>query len=251
MKRSTIILYSCLISLTISLFVHSVPWAQLHETGIKKYASQAIVKLYAVTEEGKVAWGGTGFITKTATGASVIVTNSHVCGDRKDISLVRYRGIKLRQRAIDFIADLCVLDYAEKVEQFLYLAQEEEPEKETVYVLGHPGLRELTLTSGLKFKTADDLIPIGNREQIEETHKEIKCYDAGQGANILEIIYTQMYCYITRTSYRISAEIEPGSSGSPVLNWRGQVIGVVWGMSEDENKGLAVPLKQLKTILEY
>ena len=52
-----------------------------------------------------------------------------------------------------------------------------------------------------------------------------------------------------RTDIQIDARGNPGSSGGPVLNSDGDVIGVVWSGDEDVLQIFAIPVKHLRALL--
>jgi S1-C subfamily serine protease len=58
--------------------------------------------------------------------------------------------------------------------------------------------------------------------------------------------------YLTGSTYgepgqvmEISNEVEPGNSGSPVLNSSGSVVGIVFAINELDGAGLAIPASTL------
>jgi S1-C subfamily serine protease len=48
---------------------------------------------------------------------------------------------------------------------------------------------------------------------------------------------------------RITANVEPGSSGSPVLDAQGRVVGIVYALEVATGLGLAIPLETLRTLV--
>jgi S1-C subfamily serine protease len=49
---------------------------------------------------------------------------------------------------------------------------------------------------------------------------------------------------------RTSAEVEPGNSGGPLVNTRGEVVGVVFAIDLVNNDSLAIPVSTLRQALE-
>ena len=49
---------------------------------------------------------------------------------------------------------------------------------------------------------------------------------------------------------RITAIVEPGSSGSPVLNAEGKVVGIVYAIELATGLGLAIPLDTVRTLVD-
>jgi S1-C subfamily serine protease len=58
-------------------------------------------------------------------------------------------------------------------------------------------------------------------------------------------------CLFLRQSDTFQVEIKPGSSGSPILNFNGEVIGMIWGYSATYSWSLGVRLDQLKRALGH
>jgi S1-C subfamily serine protease len=48
---------------------------------------------------------------------------------------------------------------------------------------------------------------------------------------------------------RITANVQPGSSGSPVLDTRGRVVGIVYAIERATGLGLAIPMQTLKSLV--
>lgn len=47
----------------------------------------------------------------------------------------------------------------------------------------------------------------------------------------------------------ISAEVKPGSSGGPVINQKGEVVGVISARDRDDKRGFAIPTSTLRTVI--
>jgi S1-C subfamily serine protease len=245
------IIGSILIGVLLGIGANFIPFGELHQKVLKYYASPAVVKLLAKNEDNKILWGGTGFITTENSGKVVVVTNSHVCGIYKEIALYIEGRTRLEQKSINYVDDLCVLNYPLTPKRILGIASSEIADGTNVYVLGHPLMNPLTLTTGKKTGKDLELMPIAFRSEIEEKHILVSCLEADSNMPALQQIFFEIYCFIERNSNTITAEIKPGSSGSPVMNYRGQVVGVVWGYDPEDNTGLAVPLSKLRNILGY
>ena len=74
--------------------------------------------------------------------------------------------------------------------------------------------------------------------------------------NQLSALSGQITDYISGTPYEqpgqimeISNAIEPGNSGSPLLNASGQVVGVAFAISKLDGAGLAIPVSTLQSFL--
>lgn len=169
--------------------------------------------------------GGTGYMVKDARFGIVIVTNKHICDmDPEDgIFVLDQDGAqylsKIRRKAR--LTDLCLIETPQellsKYEGLTLAPDGTTPEKyETLYVYGHPGLRKLTGSSG----------PFVNESWVP------RFSDDHIDAPTLRIGRADIVIY-------------PGSSGSPVLNDRGDVVGTVFGYEGANHIALYIPLREM------
>ncbi len=177
---------------------------------IFKENSKAVVVVTAYDEKGNAISQGSGFIVR-ADGA--VVTNYHVIGMARDIK------VKVGNKVLDVegliftdeINDLVLLKAKAKNMPVVKLGVIGKANiGEHVYVIGYPLGLENTISVGLL---------IGIRE-IDEKREILK----------------------------MTAPVSPGSSGSPVFNRNGEVIGVVTSshISETRNSSFAISVKLIK-----
>ena len=168
-------------------------------------------------------WTGTGF----AIGNDYIVTNNHVAGEAKTIYVKGVKGdtntgYTAEVVATDKVNDIAILRITDS--QFTgfgtipYAVQQRMADVgEDVFVLGYP------LTQAL-----------GN--EIKLTNGIISSRTGYQG-NI--------------ATYQMSAPVQPGNSGGPMFDDKGNVIGVVVaGVPGAENVGYAIKTSYLKILIE-
>jgi S1-C subfamily serine protease len=168
-------------------------------------------------------WTGTGF----AIGNGYIVTNNHVAGEAKTISIKGVKGdmntgYSAEVVATDKVNDIAILRISDS--QFSgfgtipYAVQQRMADVgEDVFVLGYP------LTQAL-----------GN--EIKLTNGIISSRTGYQG-NI--------------STYQMSAPVQPGNSGGPMFDNKGNVIGiVVAGVPGAENVGYAIKTSYLNILIE-
>ena len=168
-------------------------------------------------------WTGTGF----AIGNSYIVTNNHVAGEAKTISVKGVKGdmntgYAAEVVATDKINDIAILRITDN--QFTgfgtipyAIHQRMADVGEDVFVLGYP------LTQAL-----------GN--EIKLTNGIISSRTGYQG-NI--------------STYQMSAPVQPGNSGGPMFDNKGNIIGiVVAGVPGAENVGYAIKTSYLNILIE-
>lgn len=154
---------------------------------------------------------GSGFIVRPG----LIVTNRHVVSDARGIMVRRAaaseRPVVAEVRAVHETVDLAVIA-SNLQHDGLPLARDHEVRVgQEVYVLGNPGGLEATFTDGR----------ISQKRTVESNR-------------VLQI----------------SAPVSKGSSGGPVMNNEGQVVGVVFALqSEGQNLNFAVPVSYVREML--
>jgi len=169
---------------------------------------------------------GSGFLVNKQ---GYIVTNFHVIKGQKHISITRFEKTetelkrvihkKIRIVALDPFHDLAVLQIEEPLsDSFLPVVlppDDEEPQVgERIFVIGNPLGLERTVSEGV----------------ISHTGRII----AGR-------LYLQ-----------IDAAVNPGNSGGPLFNNRGQVIGVInMGVQYMQGLNFAIPIAHTRYVLDH
>jgi S1-C subfamily serine protease len=69
------------------------------------------------------------------------------------------------------------------------------------------------------------------------------------GGHILDFVDGSLYAIPGRIM-RLTAQVEPGSSGSPVLDDRGRVVGIVYAIEVATGLALAIPVDTLRTLVD-
>jgi len=181
---------------------------------IFKLNSKAVVMVITYDEKGNEIGTGSGFIVRRD---GAVVTNYHVIGMAKDIKIKAGNKIFDVEGLIftDKINDLAILKARAKDMPAVKLGAIGEANiGEHVYVIGYPSGLENTISVGL----------LRGIRKIDEKRE------------------------ILRTTIPVS----PGSSGGPVFNRNGEVIGVVTtgtgfiGEGEARNSSLAISVKLIK-----
>ena len=196
---------------------------------------------------GRYMYGGSGFVVVSPSGHFYGVTNEHVCADAVTSgAALPYMTIRmedgLKQTVpilkVSRVSDLCLVGLPIDVRSGLPLASSY-ASGDYVEAFGHPGLGPLTLSPGIivesRYTTTLD----------DESPKE-KC-----GLNTGETL-TRAGCERTLKSVITTITIAGGSSGSPVVNIHGEVVGVAYAAFEDTGVSSMVPLEQLvKFLVDY
>ena len=155
---------------------------------------------------------GTGFAYDTHT----LITNRHVVENTRKLEVTTYDGrtISVTAASVAAVADLAIITTEEALSAGAVLAQEDPIEGDAITVVGYPNGGKLTTVSGVVIGATGDPL----------------------GAALGQVLAT-------------TAPVEPGSSGSPVLNERGEVVGVIYAKNEAE-QSFMVPVSMLRTLLD-
>jgi len=155
---------------------------------------------------------GSGF----AVGPTTLVTNRHVVAEAAELALSTYDGRELGVRAASVaqIADLAVVRTDGDLPAVPELAAEDPVRGDTVTVVGYPQGGRLAATTGRVIARTTDPLNL----------------------HLGEVLVTD-------------AAVEPGSSGSPVLDTDGRVVGVVYALN-DAGQSFVVPVSTLRELLE-
>jgi S1-C subfamily serine protease len=177
--------------------------------------------------------GGTGFLISDRAYGTVLLTNKHICdmddGNPDQVFVLdqnnRAYFSTVRRKAT--LTDLCII---EPPQEFLAkyggltLAEDGTvpAENEVLFVYGHPNLRPLTASSGAfvnhSWIPADWMSPV----------LDVKNLWVG----------------------RADIVIQPGNSGSPVLNESGEVVGIVFAHEGPSFIALFIPLEDIRKFLD-
>jgi serine protease Do len=188
------------------------------------------------TEEAAKLYAPSVVLVKTAAGLGsgffinekgYLITNFHVIAGEKHIAVTQFllEGKILRRvvhKDVEIVAtapfhDLVVLrlkDFDTKITPVFFEPEENLAIGETVFAIGNPLGLERTVTEGV----------------LSQTHR-----------NFGGILYLQ-----------IDAPVNPGNSGGPLFNARGQVVGIInMGVPTMEGLNFASPARHAKYILDH
>jgi S1-C subfamily serine protease len=154
---------------------------------------------------------GSGFAIDETT----LITNKHVVADSADLQLSTYDGrdIAVTASSTAALADLAVVRTADPLPSAPVLAEADPAPGDAVTVVGYPEGGALTVTSGQVIGATTD--PLNE--------------------NLGQVLVTD-------------APVEPGSSGSAVLDTEGRVVGVVYAKNST-GQSFVVPVSTLKQML--
>jgi len=216
---------------------------QLHNSYLRYEVGQSVVQVLRPDEKG----GGTGFAVKAASGKEFIATNKHVCDAAINgwMKVSQQDGITAFKRVVykDNIHDLCLIEGDSRLDS---LDIGSIPKKgEIIHIVGHPGLRQLTVSSG-EFIGRDTVHLIDNVKSRAQCKGEVI-----EAPPIMQILLgIEFICVRSYPSFATTAVAYPGNSGSPVVNKYGNVIGVLFaGSTQQERDNHIVPIQDLARVL--
>lgn len=164
-----------------------------------------------------VGCGGVSTGSGFALSPNQLVTNRHVIAGATTLQVSTFDGQDLLVDAAGagLVADIAIVETRSALPAAVTLADENPEIGDAVNIVGYPGGGRLTTTSG-----------------------HVVSYEADPlNSNAGEVIVTD-------------APAERGSSGSPLYNEDGDVVGVVYAATSDGEHSLAVPVETLRELLD-
>jgi S1-C subfamily serine protease len=199
------------------------------------------------------ASGGTGFNVKTPSGKVVMLTNRHICQLAEngvlEVSTTqepeRYYRVSVREESRT--TDLCITDPA-PTSASISLARSVSV-GEQIGVLGHPHLEPNTLSLGMVTNKQTITLPFGfNIPEEKCAYYGGKTLEAPPLAKMFFGI--ESGCFTDIESYRTTAVVYGGNSGSPAVDVLGRLTGVLFAGNTRSNYGFIVPLEKIKEFLK-
>ncbi len=187
-----------------------IPGKQLAPEQIFQRSAPSIVRLQVRRPEGGAI--GSGFVIAP----SWIATNLHVIDGADEAWVQSREGLRFSVRrviAMDEVRDLAIIEIIAPSLPALRLADSDSlSEGERVYAIGNPFGLDYTITEGL----------FSGRRRISD-------------APPIDVL-------------QVSVSLSPGSSGGPLLNGRGEVVGVAARTIAGQPLGIGVPSNALREL---
>lgn len=209
--------------------------------------------VFAVLSAPVNSGGGTGFAVEAPSGETYIVTNAHVCDDLDVVWVTDGRTFRpLPVLEVSPLTDLCLIEGIPGVKG-LKLADKVSI-GEWVNAVGHPHLGPLAMTSGEVIAVADIyfisyIIDKSIEGQCSLPKESIRKVVIPPPLPFLEP-ETKDVCVVTvQKALMTTIFAKPGSSGSPVVNEDGEVVGVLFA-TDEKDWAAVVSLNDLRDFLK-
>lgn len=195
--------------------------------------------------------GATGFIIKGKSGKYHIMTNGHVCGLQEDGKLFAiYQGdvyVVTVESKYPY-NDLCSVSAPSKINSSFKIARSR-VYGESAYAIGHPLLEPLTVAVGeLSGRVVIQILAGYN---IPKDECSGPTYEFNDSLNPLAAFFgIKSVCIRHLEADASTLSIQPGNSGSPIVNIYGHVIGVAFAANESGTRSYIVPLSNLVSFIE-
>ena len=183
-------------------------------------ASASIVKITGVAAACNRGQEGSGWVVAPER----VVTNAHV------VAGMRSANVRIQGTGRPYGARVVVFD----------------PQRDLA-VLSVPGLPASALTQGSSLRRSDGAIVAGF--PLDGPYR----LDSARVRDVLKATGADIYGNpgVVRGIYSLFARIEPGNSGGPLLSPSGQVVGIVFAKSlDDDNTGYALTLDEARPVLQ-
>lgn len=224
-----------------------IAWPSIKKQEVSKeelpLINRAAMSVYMITDIHDSSSGGTGFQIMTTRGP-MIVTNSHVCDLTSDD--------KIRAWQKDEYWDLKIIEQIDKVDLCILKGIANRPYLELgkpaksldkVTVIGHPHLMATTPSQGWVIE----------RAIIELRTNTLK--NDCQGKNLTWTKKKTWFgmietCIRSIKGVSTNVPVSPGNSGSPVINKKGLVVGVIFATNSFFKTAFYVPIGSLRALIK-
>lgn len=203
--------------------------------------------------------GGTGFAINAPSGKTYILTNDHICVGAKHEDNMLYaisasgvnKRLKILERSLK--TDLCLVEAPEGMVGLELAGSTFAGDR--VRAVGHPRLMPLSVSNiGEIIYVGEAILTDREKSGSGTTLLSLASCDTDNPKFRLRVYpgkdkILEQYCEIhVPNAYYTNVLVRPGNSGSPLVNFYGNVVGVVSGKDESD-WGLAVTLGDVMEFL--
>lgn len=231
------ILILCFVALFGAYLVLEAP--QKHANYLRDKVGSKTLRLTSKSED----QGGTGFLIKAPSGKTYILTNAHICAGlgNKVYAIINGRKVMLPVIEISESTDLCLVGYY-GAKTGLKLAGSVEA-GDIVGLVGHPALLPLALTKGEVLGDIEATVPVPNSFcDIPGPWKKVERF------NRLELSFESCIMELKKVTQTTLVALG-GNSGSAVVDFFGNVVGVLFATRSSANWGIMIPLEDVREFL--
>lgn len=235
---------------------------EIHKDYIRSEVGSKTVKITTKSERS----GGTGFFVKAASGKTFILTNKHVCQVKNKNNIVYVRLENESQSVPRKVVaeyekhDLCLVESFHGIEGIEVASNLESGQ--TVGIVGHPKLFPLVLSKGeyigetfIRLYYIEKNGVIANRLVIGPVQDKTVPFEEKERLRRLNKRFAPTglkYVLKTYKSSQIVGYSRGGSSGSPIVDFYGNLVAVLYaGNRTDVMETYAVPLRYINDFLKY
>jgi len=221
------------IAMALLLFI---PYLSMAKEGVPQIALDARASVFRVLcEDGEYIYSGSSFVVAADEGGTYLATNYHVVadGEKNGIAVVLRDGTELPAEIVEYSRDydLCILKTAKAIDNAKPLTLENADEISAgaaVYALGFPGAADY-LTDDYAYAVDEITITDGIISAVKHVT-----------ADGIEMTLLQM-----------NAAINAGSSGGPLVNEAGRVVGInALGIRDASDIYAAIHIRHLVNLLD-
>lgn len=209
---------------------------------IKMYGKKIVILTTPSPDNG----GGTGFAVKAPSGITYTITNNHVCEIAENGKMRAVwdngRSVIIDVLETDKQHDICILDGLPLTEG-MEVSMQELQVGDPAFVIGHPLLMPNTFAEGLVRDRTNMVVIMGQGDARE-------CKALGlKHRTVPGWLGEQDVCYEEYDAFDTSINGYPGNSGSPVFNFQGQIVGLIFAGNNFTNQLSYVPLEYLHDLI--
>lgn len=196
-----------------------------------------------ITNEAKTS-GGSGVIVYSMPSGSYVLTNKHVCG------LIQVGGLVSNESGsypvysfrVYSRHDLCLIRVLTNLHVNTAIAEKEPELYSPAIVVGHPALYPTMITKGHFTTHVNISVVVGTQDcdGNEQDEEMLMCMMFGKKPQL-----------VTLEAQPTTATIMPGSSGSGVLNAKGEISALVFAGRGDLSYGFLVPYAYVRDFMYH